>query len=106
MGMRASEATAMAETLDRESISGWIKARAGWRRKGRALVKEYKFSSFRDSIVFVNRVATLADDMHHHPDIEVRYDKVVLTLSTHSAHGITEKDLTLAEQVDFATSAH
>jgi 4a-hydroxytetrahydrobiopterin dehydratase len=104
--MRASEVPHMAETLDRESVLGWMKTRAGWKRKGRALVKEYRFSSFRNAIVFVNRVATLADDMRHHPDIEVLQDRVVLTLSTHSAHGITEKDLALAEQVDFATSAH
>jgi 4a-hydroxytetrahydrobiopterin dehydratase len=56
--------------------------------------------------VFVNRVATIADDMRHHPDIEILFDRVVLTLSTHSVQGITEKDLALAEQVDFATSAH
>lgn len=104
--MRACEVPQMAETLDRESILGWMKTRAGWKRKGRALVKEFRFSSFRNAIVFVNRVATLADDMRHHPDIDVRHDRVVLTLSTESAHGITEKDLALAEQVDFATSAH
>ena len=96
----------MAEALDRESISGWMKARAGWRRKGRALVKEYRFGSFRESIVFVNRVATVADDLRHHPEIEVLANRVVLTLSTQSVRGITEKDLALAEQVDFATSAH
>ncbi|MCG6957005.1 MAG: 4a-hydroxytetrahydrobiopterin dehydratase [Gemmatimonadetes bacterium] len=96
----------MAEALDRQSIAGWLKRRAGWKRKGRALVKEFKFSSFRNSIVFVNRVATIADDMRHHPDIEILMDRVVLTLHTHSAQGITEKDLVLAEQVDFATSAH
>jgi 4a-hydroxytetrahydrobiopterin dehydratase len=104
--MRTHEVVHMAESLDRESILGWMKMRAGWKRKGRALVKEFKFSSFRNAIVFVNRVATLADDMRHHPDIDVRYDRVVLTLSTESAQGITEKDLALAEQVDFATSAH
>jgi 4a-hydroxytetrahydrobiopterin dehydratase len=95
----------MAEKLNRESIQGWLKTRKGWQRKSNALVKEFQFSSFRDSIVFVNRVATLADDADHHPDIDIRYDRVMLTLSTHSAGGITQKDLTLAEQVDFSTSA-
>lgn len=95
----------MAETLDRQSILGWMRTRAGWKRKGRALVKEYRFKSFRNAIVFVNRVATVADGMRHHPKIDVRNDRVVLTISTESVHGITEKDLALAEQVDFATSA-
>jgi 4a-hydroxytetrahydrobiopterin dehydratase len=97
---------AMPEKLNRESIRGWLNARTGWKRKSNALVKEFRFSSFRDSIVFVNRVATLADDADHHPDIDIRYDRVTLTLSTHSAGGITEKDLKLAEQVDFSTSAN
>ena len=68
-------------------------------------MKEFKFPSFRDSIVFVNRIATLADEADHHPDILVQYKKVHITLSTHSAGGITEKDLKLAEQLDFSTSA-
>lgn len=93
------------EKLNSASIQGWLKNRPGWKRKSNALTKEFQFSSFRDSIVFVNRIATLADGADHHPDIDVRYDKVTLTLSTHSAGGITEKDLKLAEQVDFATSA-
>ena len=95
----------MAEKLNTQSIQAWIKARSGWSRKSNALVKEYKFSSFRDSIVFVSRIATLADDADHHPDIDIRFSKVHIMLSTHSAGGITEKDLKLAEQIDFATSA-
>jgi 4a-hydroxytetrahydrobiopterin dehydratase len=82
-----------------------LKNHPGWSRKSNALLKEFKFSSFRDSIVFVNRIATLADDSDHHPDILVKYNRVHITLSTHSAGGITEKDLKLAEQLDFSTSA-
>lgn len=99
----------MPEKLNDESISGWLDARNGWKRKGEAkedaLVKNFRFPSFRDSIVFVNRMATLADDLKHHPDIDIRYDQVRVTLSTHDAGGITEKDLQMAEQIDFATSA-
>ena len=95
----------MAEKLNEESIAGWLKGRQGWKRKGDALTKEYSFESFRNTIVFVNRVASLSDDVDHHPDIDIRYDKVRLTLSTHEVGGITEKDLDLAERVDFATSA-
>lgn len=95
----------MAEKLNDESIQGWLKERDGWTRKGNALVKDFTFDSFRNSIVFVNRVASLSDQEEHHPDIDIRYTKVRLSLSTHDAGGITEKDLVLAEQVDFATSA-
>lgn len=95
----------MAERLNDESIEGWLQGRQGWKRKGDALTKEYNFESFRNVIVFVNRVASLADDANHHPDIDIRYNKVRLTLTTHEAEGITDKDLDLAERVDFATSA-
>lgn len=95
----------MPEKLNEESVAGWLKGRQGWKRKGDALTKEYSFDSFRNTIVFVNRVASLSDDLDHHPDIDIRYDKVRLTLSTHEVGGITEKDLDLAERVDFATSA-
>ena len=95
----------MAEKLNNESISGWIAGRKGWKHVGATLTKRFRFPSFRDSIVFVNRVASLADDLDHHPDIDIRYTTVHLTLTTHSAKGLTQKDLEFAERVDFATSA-
>ena len=95
----------MTDSLNDESINGWLKGRTGWKRSGNALTKDFRFSSFRDSIVFVNRVAGLADDLGHHPDIEIRHKTVSLTLTTHGADGLTAKDLKLAEGVDFATSA-
>lgn len=91
--------------LNAESIRGWLSGRKGWKRRANRLTKEFTFNHFRDSIVFVNRVATLADTHQHHPDIEVRDGTVTLTLSTHDVGGITERDLELAEQIDFATSA-
>jgi 4a-hydroxytetrahydrobiopterin dehydratase len=94
----------MAETLNDESISSWLEGRSGWKREDDMLVKTFTFESFRNSIVFVNRVATLADENEHHPDIDIRYDRVRIGLSTHDAGGITEKDTALAEQIDFATS--
>lgn len=94
----------MAEKLNEASVRGWLKAHPGWKRKGDAIFKQFQFSSFRDSIVFVNRLATIADQSNHHPDIDIRYDKVRVSLSTHDAGGVTEKDLQVGEQIDFATS--
>jgi len=96
---------AAAQKLNMESVRGWLQARKGWKRRSNALTKEFEFSHFRDTIVFVNRIATLADDLDHHPDIDIRYAKVTVTLTTHDSGGITDKDLKLAEQIDFATSA-
>lgn len=95
----------MPEKLGAEEIKGWIASQSGWKHKDNAIRKEYEFPSFRDSIVFVNRIASIADDLNHHPDIDVRYNKVVLTITTHDAGGVTEKDLSLAGKIDFATSA-
>jgi 4a-hydroxytetrahydrobiopterin dehydratase len=93
------------EKLNAESVRGWLRTKKGWKRRSNQLTKDFEFPKFRDSIVFVNRVATLADDHDHHPDIDIRYNVVTITLSTHDSGGITEKDLQLAEQIDFATSA-
>ena len=96
----------MASKLNTESIRGWLDDRKGWKRRSNRISKSFHFNSFRDTIVFVNRVATLADTHDHHPDIDIRYDNVTITLSTHDAGGITEKDLALAEQIDFSTSSN
>ncbi len=96
----------MASKLNTESIRGWLNGRKGWKRSSNRISKNFHFNSFRDTIVFVNRVATLADTHDHHPNIDIRYDNVTITLSTHDAGGITEKDLALAEQIDFSTSSN
>lgn len=95
----------MAEKLNEESVGGWLESRSGWRVRDDVLVKQFEFPSWRDSIVFVNRLATIADDHDHHPDIDIRFDKVKVLLTTHDAGGLTRKDLAVAEQIDFATSS-
>jgi 4a-hydroxytetrahydrobiopterin dehydratase len=74
----------------------------GWSRRGETLVKTYAFDRFADGISFVDRVAAAADAMNHHPDIDVRYTKVTMTLSTHDAGGITQADLNLAGKIEAA----
>ncbi|HEY2163680.1 MAG TPA: 4a-hydroxytetrahydrobiopterin dehydratase [Gemmatimonadaceae bacterium] len=72
----------------------------GWARRGDVLTKTFSFDRFADGIRFVDRLARAADDMNHHPDIDVRYTKVTIMLSTHDAGGITESDLRLAEKIE------
>ena len=72
----------------------------GWSRRGDTLVKTYAFDRFADGIAFVGRAARVADEMDHHPDIDIRYTKVTMSLSTHDAGGITQSDLTLAQKLD------
>jgi 4a-hydroxytetrahydrobiopterin dehydratase len=76
----------------------------GWARRGDALVKTYTFDRFANGIAFVDRIAVEADAMNHHPDIDIRYTKVTISLSTHDAGGITQSDLTLAERIEATSS--
>jgi 4a-hydroxytetrahydrobiopterin dehydratase len=97
-------ATRTLDKLTSDSIKGWLTTHKGWKRTANKLTKDFQFPSFRDSIVFVNRVASVADHFNHHPDIDVRYAKVTISVTTHDVGGITGKDLDVAEQIDFATS--
>lgn len=74
-----------------------------WRREGDAIVRDWRLADFRAAIAFVERVAEVAEAANHHPDILVHgWNKVRLTLSTHSEGGITAADLALAAQLDAA----
>ena len=72
----------------------------GWARRGGTLQKTYTFPTFPAGIAFVNRVAEAAEAADHHPDIDIRYTKVLCSLSTHTAGGITQKDLDLAQRME------
>lgn len=94
----------MATKLNDESITAWLEANPTWKRDGDVIRRTFAFEQFRDSIVFVNRVATLADEADHHPDIDIRYNKVHIGLSTHDVGGISDNDTAMAEQIDRSTA--
>ena len=72
----------------------------GWARRGGAIVKAYQFKTFPEGIAFVNRVAAAAEAAQHHPDVDIRYTKIICSLSTHDSGGVTQKDLDLARELD------
>ena len=77
--------------------------RSLWRRESDAIVRDWKLADFAAAMAFVNRVAGLAEAADHHPDILVHgWNEVRLTLTTHSAGGLTEKDFALAAEIDRA----
>ena len=86
--------------LDQEHIEQNLSKFPDWSLIGDGIQRTFTFDSFVDAMCFVNRVAELAEDFQHHPDILIRYNKVTLTLSTHDAGGLTEKDFELAREVD------
>jgi 4a-hydroxytetrahydrobiopterin dehydratase len=69
---------------------------AGWDERGDALEREFRFDSFRAAVDFVNRVADLAEQENHHPDVALSYKTVTLRWSTHSEGGVTDRDRDLA----------
>lgn len=71
-----------------------------WTRKGAVISRTFAFENFLAAIKFVNAVAKLAEKANHHPDIDIRWNKVTLALSTHDAGGLTEKDFALAARFD------
>ena len=86
--------------LTEVEITEDMKGVVGWERKGKEIVKAFKLRNFVEAVGFVNKVAILAEKADHHPDILIQYRNVTLTLSTHSAGGLTEKDFGLAKEID------
>jgi 4a-hydroxytetrahydrobiopterin dehydratase len=70
-----------------------------WRLEKGELARSFTFADFREAMSFVNSVAAVAEKAGHHPDIDIRYNKVALALASHDAGGITEKDFSLAKEI-------
>jgi 4a-hydroxytetrahydrobiopterin dehydratase len=85
--------------LSSEEITQGLKAISDWQLKDGALARSFSFGDFREAMSFVNSVAALAERAGHHPDIDIRYNKVNLALSSHDAGGITDRDFSLAKGI-------
>ena len=72
----------------------------GWEREGDAITKTYERGDFVGSVEFVRRLVEPAEDMGHHPDLEISWDKVKVSITTHSAGGLTANDFELAKRID------
>jgi 4a-hydroxytetrahydrobiopterin dehydratase len=96
----ARGAERMPERLSDIAIQRELGTLPGWSRRGDLITKTFQFRKFLDGIDFVAAVAKAAEAADHHPDIDIRYTKITCSLSTHSAGGITQKDLDMARQID------
>jgi 4a-hydroxytetrahydrobiopterin dehydratase len=86
--------------LTNDQIAKELQSMIGWKLAGKEMTKTFEYKDFVRAMGFVNSVALLAEKANHHPDIDIRWNKVTLTLSTHSAGGLTEKDFALANAVE------
>jgi 4a-hydroxytetrahydrobiopterin dehydratase len=89
----------MARLSDAE-IDERLKALEGWERSGEAIVKEFENGDFKGSVDLVNRLTPEAEEMNHHPDLEISWSTVKVTLTSHSEGGLTDGDFELARRID------
>ena len=90
----------MPELLDEEEIQQRLDELGDWEREGIEIQKVFEFDDFPSAVKFVNDVAKLADRYDHHPDIDIRYNKVKLSMTTHSEEGLTARDFDLAGDIE------
>jgi 4a-hydroxytetrahydrobiopterin dehydratase len=88
------------DTLNKEQIEAALADLGDWSYQDEALVRTFRFADFVHAIDFVDRLAQVAEDRQHHPDIDVRYNKVTLHVSTHDAGGVTVRDVDLAQAAE------
>ncbi len=90
----------MADLIKADELKNRLKKIPEWELEKKHIERTFEFDDFTESIDFVSAVAEVAEDEEHHPDIDIRYNKVRLILSTHSKGGLTDLDFSLAERID------
>ena len=90
----------MSQRLSDLEIQRALGGLPGWSRRGEVLTKTFTLKTFPDVMTLVNRIAEQAERMNHHPDMDIRFNKLVCTLSSHDAGGITQRDLDLAAAIE------
>ena len=93
----------MSTKLDESQIHEALKNLPKWKLEQGELIQTTTFTDFKQAMNFVNHVAELAENAGHHPDIDIRYNRVRLALVTHDAGGITQNDISLAQAIDKKT---
>jgi 4a-hydroxytetrahydrobiopterin dehydratase len=91
--------------LPENELRRFLDKHPAWRHENGSLLRDFDFASFPEAIEFVNRVARVAERHNHHPDIDVRYRRVTLRLTTHDAGGLTSRDPLVAAECEWEQSA-
>lgn len=73
---------------------------SGWQRNGKAIQRIFEFPDFKAAMEFVNKIADAAEQANHHPDIDIRYNKVTMALISHDSGGVTQRDVRMAERIN------
>ncbi len=86
--------------LEDSEIGERLASMPGWKREGEAITKDFERGDFAGSVGFVDSLLAPAEEMNHHPDLEISWDRVTVTISTHSEGGLTAADFELAGRID------
>ncbi len=87
------------KTFTQAEIEAQLPTLHGWSFDGKKLTRSWTFPDFLGAMAFVNRVAPIAEEAQHHPDIDIRYNQVTLGLISHDANGITNRDISMAKHI-------
>jgi 4a-hydroxytetrahydrobiopterin dehydratase len=88
------------DTLNHEQIEAALADLDSWGFRDEAFVRTFRFADFVHAVDFVEQLAEIAEEHQHHPDIDIRYNKVTLRLSSHDADGVTRRDVDLAQAIE------
>lgn len=88
------------ERINESERQAFLDAHDGWTLDGETITRRFVFTDFNEAMGFVNRVALASEVADHHPDIDIRWNKVTISLTTHDADGLTAKDTDLARRID------
>ena len=90
----------MPPLLSQEEVDERLSRLERWRQEGRCILRDFTLPSFGEAMAFVNRLAEVAEELDHHPDIAISYSGVSLSITTHSVGGLTRRDFRLAGRID------
>lgn len=96
----------MKKALTPTEIEDVLRAHPEWKLQDGKLIREWTFSNFLEAMAFVNQIAIIAEDAGHHPDIDIRYNRVLLALISHDAGGITQRDAAMAGRITAELASH
>lgn len=91
--------------LDDTTIATKLRGLPGWSRSGETITRTFTFGGFPQAVEFIDRLVEPAESLNHHPDVDLRYNRVIVTLSTHDQGGLTDLDFALAALIDGAVGA-
>ncbi len=87
-------------TLSDAEVKTALERLPGWSANGKAIERKYEFKDFKEAMAFTNRVAVVAEEAGHHPDIEISYNRLKLSLISHDSGGVTDRDIKMAARIN------